>query len=101
MSDLLKSRVVPVKKAKGMSPRRELICNICSQLNIPQQYATGLFFQTNGIFTDAELIALKDKALAWEGKTLEAKARWFRNLVSEKREEIKQMLKNVQPNTPN
>ena len=91
MADLLKSRVVPVKKSRGMGERQELICKVAYELGIDKHYLSGLYFQTKD-FTDEEIISAKNKALAWDGATLEAKSRWFRKLIKEKRVEIIQKL---------
>lgn len=85
---------LPTKKSRKLTPRQELISKTCYELGIPQSYATGLFFQCKDIFTDDEITALKEKALGWQGKTLESKARWFRSMVKEKRKEIKAKLDN-------
>ena len=87
ISELIGNRTF--KKVKGMSPRRELICQICVELGIPDQYRSGIFFQTNNILTDKELIFLKDKALSWKQGN---PAAWFRTLVKEKVKQVKQQL---------
>lgn len=84
--DLLPS--MPKKKAKGMGERQELICKICFELGIPAQYRSGLYHQVNGIFTNQELIDLKDRALSFRANP----AALFRKLVKEKRKQIKESM---------
>ena len=90
ISELIGNRTF--KKVKGMSPRRELICQICVELGIPDQYRSGIFFQANNLITNQELVFMKDKALRWEGATKEMKARFFRKQLKEKVKQVKQQL---------
>lgn len=92
-SSLFGAYELPKKKVRNLGPRQQLINRISYELGIPDADRSGLFWQCQGIFTDKELIALRDTALGWEGKTLEAKRRWFRSMVKEKREQIKATLK--------
>lgn len=82
---------LPVKKTKTLRPRQELINRICYELGISNKDRSGLFMQTSTsvMFTDNELIALKEKALTWKTGN---PAAWFRSMVKQRRLEIKKTL---------
>ena len=88
IAEMLATRSKP-QKVKGMGVRQELICAICSELGIPNQYRTGLYFQSK-LLTDKELTDLKDKAVAWKQGN---PAAWFRKMVKLKVAEIKSKMK--------
>lgn len=77
------------KKTRKLNERQELICKICFELGIADRDKSGLYFQSLGIFTDQELLNLKDKALSWKTGN---PAALFRKLVKEKRLQVKQQL---------
>ena len=65
MSDLLKSRVVPVKKSRGMGGRQELICSVCDAVGIGENYLQSVYF-TSKLLTDDEILEIRDKACAFK-----------------------------------
>ena len=65
MADLLKSRVVPVKKSRGMGGRQELVCQVCDAVGIGENYLQSVYFSSR-LLTDAELLEIKDKACAFK-----------------------------------
>jgi hypothetical protein len=82
----------PKKLARNQGQRQQLVNKICTELEIEKHYWSGIFWSAQ-LLTDNELISLKDKALQWNTVPIEARARWFRTLLKEKRTEIKEKLK--------
>jgi hypothetical protein len=83
---------VPKKKARNQGPRQQLVNKVCTELGIERHFWSGIFWSAHEIVTDDELVALKDKALKWNTVPIEARARWFRTLLKEKRAQIKAKL---------
>jgi hypothetical protein len=83
----------PKKLARNQGPRQQLVNKVCTELGIERHFWSGIFWSAHEIVTDDELVALKDKALKWNTVPIEARARWFRTLLKEKRTEIKEKLK--------
>ncbi len=91
LQSLLPEIKKPKKLARNQGPRQQLVNKICTELEIEKHYWSGIFWSAQ-LLTDNELIALKDKALCWNTVPLAARAKWFRTLLKEKREQIKQQL---------
>jgi hypothetical protein len=83
MADLLKSRVVPVKKSRGMGERQELICSVCDAVGIGENYLQSVYFSSR-LLTDNELKDIRDKACAFKANP----PAYFWKLLKGKKAEI-------------
>ena len=74
---------MPVKKAKGMGERQQLICRVAYELGIEKHYVSGLYFQSK-LLTDKEILELMYTALNFKKNP----AALFRTLLKAQTQKI-------------